>query len=79
MAHSPILHVGKLIQFIIVKNNVDEKALCKELKISKSTLHKIYERESVQFSLLTKLSIALHYNLIVDFGQLINNEIKKPV
>lgn len=73
------IHVGKLVHFIISKNQINEEKLCYDLNITKMDLEKLYKKPSIQFSRLAKLSKFINYNIVLDIGELLQVQLKKPV
>ena len=61
------MHIGKLIKEQMEKQDKTVVWLARELSCSRTNIYKIFEKSSIDTSLLMRISIVLQYNFFVDY------------
>ena len=61
------MHIGKLIKEQMEKQGKTVVWLARELSCSRTNIYKIFEKSSIDTSLLMRISVVLQYNFFVDY------------
>ena len=59
------MHIGKLIKEQMEKQDKTVVWLARELSCSRTNIYKIFEKSSIDTSLLMRISVVLQYNFFV--------------
>lgn len=57
-----MVHIGAKIKSVVEQRGITKSELSRRLNMSTTNIHKIFKRESIDTSLLQKLSTELEYN-----------------
>lgn len=61
--------IGNFIHYYIIQNKIKKADVARQLGIIPTGLNDYFKKESLQFAILWKLSIALKYNFIAHLGE----------
>lgn len=61
--------IGNFIHYYIIHNKIKKADVCRQLGIIPTGLNDYFKKESLQFAILWKLSIALKHNFIAQLGE----------
>jgi len=61
--------IGNFIHYYIVHNKIKKADVARQLGIIPTGLNDYFKKESLQFAILWKLSVALQYNFIAHLGE----------
>ena len=61
------MHIGKLIKEQMEKQGKTVVWFARELSCSRTNIYKIFEKSSIDTSLLMRISVILQYNFFVDY------------
>lgn len=64
--------VGNLVHWYILELNLKKKNIAEELGIVSTTLNEYFKNQSLQFSIVWRLSQAMKFNLIMALGEHLN-------
>ncbi|OYX84515.1 MAG: hypothetical protein B7Y83_07845 [Flavobacteriales bacterium 32-34-25] len=65
--HYPL--IGNFIHYYIIQNKIKKADVARQLGIRPTGLNDYFKKESLQFAILWKLSLALKHNFIAQLGE----------
>lgn len=71
------MHIGKLIREQIEKQGITVVWFSEQLSCSRTNIYKIFEKSSIDTSLLVRISIILQYNFFNVYSDELDEKIEK--
>jgi hypothetical protein len=68
------IHLGKLIQTFVKKNNINSAELARKVGKTRQNIYDLYKRDDIEVKLFLAISDALQHNFIEDLYPSNNNK-----
>ena len=62
-------HVGNFVHWFIKQTRTKKKDVASHLQVGPTTLNSYFKQQSLQFTIVWRISRAINYNLVMDLGQ----------